>query len=156
MSQEPTNFLVNVWSTSVPSNSKPASHFLGWPTFPVEGFGGETGRTPAPCLRTDLCAPIPVGATTLSRSSGREVRIRVPVVFSVVYFSRGTLLQQRNAKRALGDLVVFASLPNWPSQKEETGHWGLRSHKIWVDLYSWPPNDHGRLFPCGKYDFPES
>ena len=37
-----------------------------------------------------------------TRSSSREVRIRVPF-FSAVYLSRGTLPQKRNGKRALLD-----------------------------------------------------
>ena len=46
------------------------------------------------------------GLNKTPRSSSREVRIRVPFLFSVVYFSRGTLPPKRNGfKRALlGDL----------------------------------------------------
>ena len=40
-----------------------------------------------------------------------EVRIRVLFLFPVVYFSRGTLPQKRNVKRALlGDLVEYGVL----------------------------------------------
>ena len=38
-----------------------------------------------------------------TRSSSREVRIRVPF-FSVVYFSRGTLPPKKGKRELLGDL----------------------------------------------------
>ena len=38
----------------------------------------------------------------LHRSSSREVRIRVPTFFLVVYFSRGTLAQKRGEKGTTG------------------------------------------------------
>ena len=44
----------------------------------------------------------------MPRSYSREVRIRVPV-FSVVYFSRGTLPQKREKRALLGDLVALTS-----------------------------------------------
>ena len=51
-------------------------------------------------LRSDCL----VGSSFLTRSSSREVRIRVPCV-SVVYFSKGTLPQKRGKRALLGDLV---------------------------------------------------
>ena len=41
------------------------------------------------------------------RSSRREVRIRVPTFFSVVYFSRGTQNPKKGSKRALLGNLVF-------------------------------------------------
>ena len=55
----------------------------------------------SPCSRRPLGQPCPsaegkppLRSSTRPRSSSREVRIRYP--FSVVYFSRGTLLQKRD------------------------------------------------------------
>ena len=50
-----------------------------------------------------------------TRSSGREVRIRVPT-FAVVYLSRGTLPQKRGQKgttggHSVGTLDVYSKLP---------------------------------------------
>ena len=55
------------------------------------------------CLDLDRCV------CSLPRSSSREVTIRVPFLFSVVYFCRGTLPQKGNGQRAL--LKNLASYP---------------------------------------------
>ena len=39
--------------------------------------------------------------TGIPRSSNREARIRLPFLFSVVYFSRGTLPTKKHGERAL-------------------------------------------------------
>ena len=53
----------------------------------------------------------PLNKGTLTRPSSREVRTRVPL-FSVVYFSRGTLPTKTVGKRALlGDPVQVRGSP---------------------------------------------
>ena len=51
----------------------------------------------------------------VSRSSSSEVRIRVPFVFSVVYFSRGTLPTKKGKRALLGSifdwLAIFRGSP---------------------------------------------
>ena len=50
-------------------------------------------------------------AETASRSSSREVRIRVPC-FSVVYLSRGTLPPKKGNRTLLEDLGMENAAPN--------------------------------------------
>ena len=91
--------------------------------FPVKRlFSPPTGVFRSPPPPTPVLCLFPSchshGAQRKPRSSSREVRIRVPFVFfSVVYFSRGTLSQKRNGKRALqGDLEIQRS-PRQPRAK---------------------------------------
>ena len=62
-----------------------------------------------------------------SRSSSREVRIREPFLFAVVYFSRGTLPKKAGKHALLGDLGVspisFGSLTriSLPSEADQDG-----------------------------------
>ena len=54
------------------------------------------------------CRVVDLDMFSITRSSSREDRLRVPLLFSVVYFSRGTLPTKRTGKRALGDLEKLA------------------------------------------------
>ena len=58
-----------------------------------------------PLLQKKLRPP----RTTGTRSSGREVRIRVPILFSVVYFSGG--LPQKAEKGTTGGLRESTWIP---------------------------------------------
>ena len=60
-------------------------------------------------------------------SSSREVRLRVPIIFSAVYFSRGTLPTKKGERTGTLSLGVLATLFQLKLLGERGGIEGTRS-----------------------------